>query len=96
MDNADYNFESEMKRNVAFDFFLDINADLPTVDQFKNWPLSENQFSIRYTHYVKKPKPFAPKQTEQQEKFIDYYISPRKFIRYNMNQGFGFTYADNF
>lgn len=41
MDNAEYNFESQLKRNVAFDFFLDTEAPLPTLDEFQNWPLMQ-------------------------------------------------------
>ena len=63
MDNAEYNFESELQRNPAFDFFLDTEAELPTKQEYEKWPLKQDQFSVRYTHYIKKPKPFAPKFT---------------------------------
>lgn len=37
-----------------------------------------------------------PKETLHTETHIDYYVSPRKFIRYIANQGRDFTYADKF
>ena len=60
-DLSEFNLEGELKQNPAHDFFMDIEADLPSTNQFENWPLSQEQHGIRYNHYVKKPKPFAPK-----------------------------------
>ena len=37
-----------------------------------------------------------PKETKHIETYTDYYVSPRKFIRYAKNQGREFTYSDNF
>ena len=34
MDNAEYNFESELRKNAAFDYFLDTEAKLPTLQEY--------------------------------------------------------------
>ena len=37
-----------------------------------------------------------PKETKHIESNIDYYVSPRMFIRYLATKGFGYLYADTF
>ena len=51
---------------------------------------------MKFKHFVPHPKPLQPKETDQDESHFDYFVSPRKFIRYIENQGSNFTYADNF
>ena len=65
-------------------------------ENYKNWPLSSKAFAMKFKHFVTNPKPLQPKETQQEETHIDYYVSPRKFIRYVENQGSNFTYAENF
>jgi hypothetical protein len=49
-----------------------------------------------YKHVFENPHRFSPKFTNHIETHTDFYVSPRKFIRYHKNEGKGFTYCDNF
>ena len=69
----------------------------PSHDQIKtNWPLSEEAFQLKFVNVPENPLPMQPKRTNHQEYHTDYYVSPRKFIRYINQQGFDFTYSDTF
>jgi hypothetical protein len=51
---------------------------------------------VDYKHTPPNPHALQPKQTWHTESHTDYFISPRKFARYVVNQGKNFTYAENF
>ena len=76
---------------------MDYEAEFPDKKLIEEtWPLSYSAFIFKYTQIPKVPLAFGPKECKQCETHIDYYISPRKIIRYVENQGSDYTYASNF
>ena len=51
---------------------------------------------MKYKHIPANPATMQPKQTFHEEVHQDFYVSPRKFIRYVQNRGSNFTYCENF
>lgn len=82
--------------NKALAYFMDREAKLPSESELETWPLEDQPFTVSFTHNIANPMPMCPKQTLHIEKHTDYYISPRKFIRYIENQGKEFQFCDNF
>ena len=75
---------------------MNMQAPLPTEKEFSVWPISYDAFELDYKRRPDKLKPMQPAETKHLENYTDYYVSPRKFIRYVVNQGRDFTYANNF
>jgi hypothetical protein len=84
------------KENKALAYFMNMRSKLPTEKELTAWPLTFDSFELDYKRRPEKIKPMQPKETKHIETYVDYYVSPRKFIRYGHNQGRDFTYSDNF
>ena len=83
--------------NQALLYLMNWQADLPDIETIDNsWPLEFKTFSIDYQVAPFNPHPMQPKLTFHKEHNIDYYVSPRKFIRYTPIAGYDFMMADNF
>ena len=83
--------------NAALEYFTDFQEALPSLDDYKNWPIShEKVVNFKCDHFHENPKPMQPKNTPSEETHTDYYVSPRKFVRFYSNQGIGYTCADCF
>ena len=72
-------------------------ADIPDVEYIdKKWPLETNSFTYSHKNIPPEPHAMQPKLTYHDETFTDYYVSPRKFIRYANSAGHGFLMSDAF
>lgn len=85
------------QENTALKYFMDFTAKIPSIDEIKNeWPISNHAFIIGYHHIPKNPGALAPNKTKQIETHTDYYVSPRKLIRFIENKGIDYMYSDSF
>ena len=76
---------------------MDLDANLPEIGTFdKEWPLKEKAFVFSYDQTPFKRAPFQPEKCPSDETHTDYYVSPRKFIRYIVGQGHDYVCASNF
>ena len=66
-------------------YFFQIYNKGPSPQEFRNWPLSHKAYEITYRNIPKNPGFMKPKVMHQHEVHTDYYVSPRKFIRYIEN-----------
>ena len=64
---------------------MNMQQPLPTEKEFSAWPISFDSFELDYKRVPAKLKPMQPKETKHLEKYTDYYVSPRKFMRYIKN-----------
>jgi hypothetical protein len=72
-------------------------ADIPSIETIEsNWPLEAKSFTYNHKNIPPEPHALQPKLTFHKETFIDYYVSPRKFIRYANSAGHGFLLSDVF
>ena len=62
---------------------MDYMMNLPSSSEIKdNWPLKEEAFQVNFANVPSNPHRMQPKRTTHEEFHTDYYVSPRKFIRY--------------
>lgn len=72
-------------------------ADIPSVEMIDfSWPLEVNSFTYNHKNVPPEPHALQPRFTLHKQTFTDYYVSPRKFIRYANSAGHGFLYSDIF
>ena len=57
-------------------------TEIPSTAEFENWPLEHHSFDETFATVPKKPFMFQPRRVISTEKNIDYFISPRMFIRF--------------
>lgn len=88
---------ADPKKN-PLQYFLDtpVTESVPEVSQFEDWPLSEHAYQLNYDFVPKKRVMFQPKKTANHEVNVDYYVSPRMFIRYTKTWVTDVMYADSF
>ena len=71
--------------------------DIPDVEWIdEKWPLEAKSFIYSHKNIPPDPHSMQPKLTFHDETFTDYYVSPRKFIRYANSAGHGFLMSDTF
>ena len=74
-----------------------MTAEPPSVNDIKDqWLLTHEAYIVQYANIPSNPHAMQPKKTTHQEYHNDYYVSPRKFIRYHCQKGLDFTYCDTF
>ncbi len=72
-------------------------ADIPDVETIEStWPLEAIAFKYNHKNIPPEPHALQPKVTFHNQTFTDYYVSPRKFIRYANSAGNGFLFSDVF
>jgi hypothetical protein len=97
LENIDLVFSQEQSENEPLNYFLNPRKNGPNQEQLKNWPISGGvAFVLKYRNIPSNPGAIVPKETEHEETHTDFYVSPRKFIRYTVNQGHNFIYSDKF
>jgi hypothetical protein len=69
---------------------------MPSIEEVKSWPLKRKAFTCSYTFVPPNPVMMQPKETFHIEKNFDFYVSPRKVIRYMQLSGKNYIYCDNF
>jgi hypothetical protein len=69
---------------------------MPSNEEIKSWPLKREAFTCSYTFVPPNPVMMQPKETFHIEKNFDFYVSPRKVIRYMQLSGKNYIYCDNF
>ena len=73
------------KENVALAYFMNMQQAVPTESEFLAWPLQAKALELDYKRIPAVTKAMQPKETSHTEVFTDFYVSPRKFIRYITN-----------
>ena len=76
--------ESKDPKLDPLQYFLDnpTTEQIPSPSDFSHWPYQRNAFQIDYDNVPKKRVMFQPKKTANHELDIDFYVSPRLYIRY--------------
>ena len=57
-------------------------TEVPKPSEFENWPLEHHTFDEEFATVPKNPFMFQPRRVISKEKNIDYFVSPRMFIRF--------------
>lgn len=68
----------------------------PAPAEFKEWPLKRDAFMVDYDFVPKNRVMFQPKKTANHEMNIDFFVSPRMFIRYSRVWVTDVMYSDCF
>ena len=55
---------------------------MPSIEEVKSWPLEREVFTLSYKFVAPNPVMMQPKETFHIEENFDFYVSPRKVIRY--------------
>lgn len=77
-------------------YFIDdpFSKEMP---EFQDWPLMKEAYKMKFDYVFKKSyNILQPKRVSFEEVDNDYYVSPRKLIRYMECEGFGFIFCDYF
>jgi hypothetical protein len=84
--------------NRAMDYFRSdpLSTRMPSFNEVKEWPLEQERFEVSFTFVPENPIFMQPKETYHFEKHVDYYVSPRKMIRYMELTGKNFIFCDTF
>lgn len=69
---------------------------IPDTSLFESWPLQRKVYQMDYDFVPQKRVMFQPKKTANHELNIDFYVSPRIFIRYTKTWVTDVMYADSF
>lgn len=79
-------------------YYLDTptTESVPKASDFADWPLKRDAFLVEYDYVPKKRVMFQPKKTANHEQNIDFYVSPRMFIRYSRVWVTDVMYSDCF
>jgi hypothetical protein len=78
-------------------YFLNLNSEIPDIPKIEQeWPLYHEAFTLDFKNIPTFKPAIMPKVTNHLETNYDYYVSPRKIIRYLATKGFGYLYAETF
>ena len=94
----EFEFQYKDYANKPMEYFKKdpYSNQIPSVDEINEWPLEAEVFSLDYTYRPSSTIPFQPKETFHTINNTDYYVSPRKFYRYQTNKGRNFIFCNNF
>ena len=70
--------------------------EVSKTEVFENWPLEIKAFETTFATVPKNPFFLQPKRTDHSETNIDYFVSPRIYMRYFDNVVSGAMYTDCF
>ena len=88
--------EDGIESNEPIQYFKNdpMSQNMP---DFKSWPLSKDVYTVNYAYVPKiRYNILQPKRTPFKEINIDYYVSPRKIVRYMELKGYNFIFCDTF
>ena len=94
----EFEFHYKDHENKPMDYFKKdpYSNQIPAVDEVRDWPLEAEVFSVDYTYRPSTTIMFQPKETFHTITNRDYYVSPRKFYRYQTNKGRNFICCEKF